>query len=162
MITQQKKTTIYHNISNVIKTIITQSVDNGYIYNQAQTDLTGSLLTSNSIMIGQYKGNIDVQMCGKVSGTLLGGIGQTTYNNEVVNVNSQELYSLSGSFNGTIITYNILGQIAGSLDGIIFTNYYNGTYTYLSSSVVGQVITDPSNVPYDLIKYQNTNSSGKN
>lgn len=50
-----------------------------------------------------------------------------------------------------------------AITGSIYINNYTGTYTFLSQSVPNSanLVSDPSNAPYQLIPYSKINSPGK-
>ncbi len=111
-------------------------------------------------MIGNFNGHIDGKIKGILNGEFIGTINNEEYEGgEQIDL-SEQLTNMDGTFIGHIDAFGLQGNVEGQFDGRVISPTYTGTYTYPLTVVKKKIITDPSNVPYQLITYSQINSVG--
>ena len=146
--------------------VTTGSLTNQLLAFYTDSQIIGSSNSSNSVIAGTANIVLSGSFIGNISGSFTGQI----YNQQLLSYTSSQIFisatqsiDITGSFNGSLYIYNYIGTVSGSVTGSAYVTDYTGTYTYLSQSVANttQLVSDPSNAPYQIIPYSKINSAGK-
>lgn len=116
------------------------------------------------MIVGNINGYINGSISGNISGSFNGVINGTEYT-QSTNIYYTDLQNINinGNIQGICSLYKYIGNIQISITGSVYINDYTGTYTFISQSVsnIIQLVSDPSNAPYQIIPYNKINSPGK-
>lgn len=167
IITEDKLNVNYTSLFNsasITSTTVTGSLSNESLTVYTDTYLSGSSLLQTSVVGGNISTYISGSITGNLSGSFSGILNSIEYSSST-NINNQftQSVNISGSFNGLSYIYNFIGDIIGQITGSVYITNYTGTYTYISQSVgnAKDLVSDPSNAPYQIIPYNKINAPGK-